>query len=191
MRFKNWLLNEGAEIKIDLPSVRQSKNFDCGAAALRSIAEFFKAGPDKEQEYIKLVNATHEKGSTPIAVMAGAKKIGLQAEMHKKMTIRQLISFLEQKKPVICAIQAWGDKKTYPDRKSGHYVIAIGYDNQKIYFEDPSLQGKRGFLSHHDFNKRWHDEEDNGDVYDHAGLVIWKDTANNDEEHLPKAGKIK
>lgn len=91
------------------------------------------------------------------------------------MPIETLKEYLEIGIPVICAIQAHGEKKDYSDRDSGHYVVAIGYDSRNIYFEDPMLkENSRGFLSTKEFLKRWIDEDIDGWKYDNFGIAIWK-----------------
>ena len=43
----------------------------------------------------------------------------------------------------------WGD---------GHYVVAIGYDQKKIYFEDPYTISHT-FLPYKELERRWHGEK--------------------------------
>ena len=50
------------------------------------------------------------------------------------------------------ALQAYGNRKqqlaNYAEGwTDGHWVIAIGYDREGIFFEDPSLQAVRGYLT--------------------------------------------
>jgi uncharacterized protein YvpB len=52
----------------------------------------------------------------------------------------------------------------------GHFIVAIGYDDQNFYFEDPSLAGRRGFIPIAEFDQRWH-EDDSGHKL-RLGLVI-------------------
>ena len=53
------------------------------------------------------------------------------------MSYDDLEGFIDKKKPVICLIQAWNGDSDYDyskDWEDGHYVIAIGYDKNNIYF---------------------------------------------------------
>jgi len=108
------------------------------------------------------------------------------------MTIDELKDYLDEEKPVICNIQAWGEPKYYKTADSGHYVVAIGYDDEKIYFEDPSIDEHRGYLSYKDFDKRWHDKETDNVHTDHLGIVIWKSKRawDRDSQYVVKARKI-
>jgi uncharacterized protein YvpB len=71
-------------------------------------------------------------------------------------------------------LQAWSlenktDWKT--DWENGHYVIAIGYDDKKIYFEDPWC-ATRSFLKYQELIDRWHDVDTDGKKYVNLGIVI-------------------
>ena len=100
------------------------------------------------------------------------------------MTIAELTRRIDAGSPVICLIQAWwADAKghveprhDYADEwESGHYVIAVGYDRERIYFMDPSLAGNYGYIPRRDLDARWHDvdvRQGNAVRYEHAGIVV-------------------
>jgi predicted double-glycine peptidase len=190
--FKQWMRIPVHHIKVGLPSKQQTKNFSCGNTALRAIAVHFKVGPDSEQFYIDKCKTTYEKGTTPKDIIHVAKALGLNVEAKQHMSIEDLHYYLDQKIPVICPIQAWGDEeKDYSNNKNGHYVVAIGYSESRIYFMDPSVKGSRGFLLNKEFLSRWHDQEYNGKHYKNFGIAIWKNSSNKEKETLLKVKKIK
>lgn len=161
-------------VRIHLPKVEQTTSYSCGAASLRAIADFFGVGPEEEKDWIALLHSDPEEGTLPTSIVKVARSLGLHAIARQGMTIDSLKSRLEKKIPVICAVQAWGDIQKYPTKDaSGHYVVAIGFDNEKIYFEDPSLQKTRGFLTYRDFLDRWHDTDGKGKKYTRLGIAIW------------------
>ncbi len=55
------------------------------------------------------------------------------------------------------------------DWKDGHYVVAIGYDKERIYLEDPSTI-LRSYISYQDLEERWHDT-DKARKYIKTGIV--------------------
>lgn len=61
---------------------------------------------------------------------------------------------------MIVLIQAWknDDNLTpYPnDFSDGHFVVAIGYDRDYIYFEDPWIHGSLTYMRKQDLFDRWH-----------------------------------
>ena len=193
--FRQWL--EKVEIpddaiKISMPKIRQQTNFSCGPAALRGISNYFQVGTDKEDDYIKLCKATEKNGASPDNIGKAAIKLGLKVKIKEKMTLRELVNYLKKGVPVICSMQAWGSGgEAYRNDQSGHYIIAIGFDSDKIYFEDPSIDHPdRGYLSYVEFDNRWHDVEVGGKHIIHLGIALWKDTPLPDKKGS-KAKKIK
>jgi predicted double-glycine peptidase len=72
-------------------------------------------------------------------------------------------------------LQAWASSPAEnfgTDEDDGHYVVAIGFDDDHIYFEDPSIEKTRGFMRKDQFDLRWHDQEDSGEKTSHWGLVL-------------------
>lgn len=173
---------------IPIPIVNQQHSYDCGPAALNSIAKFF--GVEKEQDdLIKMCRAGKIKGTHPEDLVNCAEQLGLQSLLIPNMKLNELLRHIAKKRPVICAIQAWGDKKQYHKLKNGHYVVAMGFDPEKeiIYFQDPSMDaGFRGHLSFDEFLNRWHDEE----VYPkreihHMGVVVWSNLITLNTKEIP------
>lgn len=193
--FATWLIVEKREmldkIRVPVPSVRQTTKYSCGAAALRAIFQYYEVGPKEEQKFIDMMNTNHRDGTRPSHIVTTAREYGLCVKQRHNLTIRKLKNILNQHRPVICPIQAYGSERAYKKRQSGHYVVAIGYDKENIFFEDPVLKGKRGVLSYKDFDERWHDKDADGKEYDHYGIVIWKDDGGErDSEYLTKGKKI-
>ena len=64
------------------------------------------------------------------------------------MSIVQLIDHLRNNRPVILLMQAWSDPIVdyTNDFDDGHYVVAIGYDLNYIYFEDPWILGNIAYI---------------------------------------------
>lgn len=146
-------------IYINLPSSRQQTNFTCGPIALRSIAKYYGKDLDNEKAFKDLCDAGKVKGTHPEDMANAARALGLKAIIKDNMTIEELTHYISKKIPVVCAIQAYGKEEEYDQLKDGHYVVAIGFDNDNIYFEDPSVKGKRPFLPKDEFLKRWIDKE--------------------------------
>jgi predicted double-glycine peptidase len=177
-------------IKIHLPKVNQTTNYTCGAACLRAVAGYFGVGPEDEDEFAELLNSTPEDGTSPGNIIRGARQLGLHAFGRHNMTIDSLKSRIDKGIPVICSVQAWGNEKVYPKDGSGHYVTAIGFDNERIYFEDPSIAKSRGFLSYNEFMTRWHDKESKDKRYERFGIAVWRNALPKDISKKDKAKVI-
>lgn len=179
------MIPEGA-IKTLVPMVRQGTKFSCGASSFHAVAMYWGVEYENEFDYFKELK-TNKKGTKPQNITKLAKEKGLKTIIKENMTIKELKAYLNEFKPVILAIQAWGNKKTYNKNYSGHYVVACGFDKKNIYFIDPSLGNKKGYLSCKELEKRWHDKDYDGDYWDHLGIVVWKNT---EPPFLTKARKI-
>lgn len=191
--FSNWLEQK---VMVPVQSANQEDSYSCGPVALQSIAKLF--GHDENKEDLKdMADSGKRKGTHPEDLVKAAKKMGMKAIAKKNMTLKMLLKQIKAGRPVICAIQAHADpdeKHEYKQLKHGHYVTAMGFNSNKklIYFEDPSINGKRGKLGYEDFMRRWYDKEAYKDPIDsfqpHLG-IIWDDVQVKPEFKI-KAEKI-
>lgn len=188
--FREWLLVE-EKVRIPLPKVQQVSDYDCGPASLRAVCQYYKVGPKSHKDFIKECETSKKHGTRPEDLIKIARKYGLDAKEYKNMSLSQLEKFLDEGKPVIVTIQAWGEKKYYDKLESGHYAVAIGYDSKKIYFEDPSVhRRKRGVLLKDEFLDRWKDKKRDGEVLKQYGIVLWKNEKDKDSDNLSQSKKI-
>lgn len=191
LNFREWLMLEG-KVTIHLPKTEQVDNFDCGPAALWAILQYYKCEPDDYDAFIKECKATKKDGTEPEDLIRVAKNYGLFTREVHNMTIEHLERVLTQGKPVIVDIQAWGHEKYYKTLQSGHYAIAIGFDDKRIYFEDPSLHTRRrGSILKKEFLERWRDKKVSGEILNQYGIIVWKNKKNKDVDYLKSAKKIK
>ena len=174
-------------IKIPLPDVQQPDEYSCGAASLMTILAYYGVGTEDYDVLKKTLGTSKKDGTDYQRIVRYAGEQGLLADAKPNMTRVQLEKFLDEGKPVICSIQAYAENtpaekraEIYKKDDNGHYLVAIGYDADNIYFMDPSLTGRRGFLPKQEFEARWHDNEGTDErpkPIRHLGLVIWKPAA--------------
>lgn len=158
---------------IDFPSYRQTFRFDCGAEALHSVLAYY--GIDTDEINIIKLAGTNEDTGTPLHGMEKvARHFGLEC-MFKTMTVEEIRKHIDEGLPVILLLQAWPTRKIKDWRrtwKDGHYVVAIGYDREKIYFDDPGYC-MRTFLSNKELMERWHDfDSEEGKKHEDLGIII-------------------
>jgi len=153
MRFLNYISEDKT---LEFPDVRQSTEFSCGAAAVQSVLRYY--GIDyREGSLIKKLK-TDDEGTLIANIIQFLEDKGLQASEYHGMSIDDLKKSIDDGNPVIIAVQAWGDEEDYDkSEENGHYVVAIGYEKDKIIFDDPSILSNRGYLTINDLKKRWHD----------------------------------
>jgi predicted double-glycine peptidase len=170
---------------IHIPQVRQPDSYSCGVACVQSVLAYY----GKELSYVEIkkgVNTSPETGVDHRNIIKFLKEKGLEVELHKGMLLSDLQSFIDQEIPVIVVIQAWADppKDYEKDWDSGHYVVAIGYDDNNVYFMDPSILGNYAYIPIDEFVKRWHDQDMDIKLRQ-AGIVI-KGTKLYDSEDIKK-----
>jgi predicted double-glycine peptidase len=170
------------KIKIPLQDIYQENLSSCGPAVLTSVINYFGKGPIEEKEIHSEISLT-EYGTDPYQIKYILELYGLRYKEYRNMTILQLKECIDKSIPVIMMIQAWGkeiNKSSYIDNwENGHWVVAIGYDSERFYFEDPSITGAFGFIESDSLNIRWHDVEylskDNIEIHYtyNYGIAVW------------------
>ncbi|MBL9007593.1 MAG: C39 family peptidase [Myxococcales bacterium] len=150
---------QGSPLRV--PDVRQTTDYTCSASALQAVLAYFgeEAG---EPELASELGATPQDGAPPEAIVRVARAHGLSAELREDLRIADLASAVRRGIPVIVALQAWPDApiRDYAQAwDDGHYVVVIAVERERLVFEDPSLLGSRGVLSHQEFERRWHDQD--------------------------------
>jgi len=177
-------IREGS-IMIPLPDTQQKETYSCGASALMAICRYYGLGPDYEEDFISILRKKGmdtRTGAHPYQLARVARKFGLKSEEFYPMTEAQLKSCLRKGRPVLMMIQAWGeDETTGRPLKSyagvwgeGHWVVAIGFDDHGVFFEDPSLEAIRGFITYDALRDSWHDRGPHGKHMAFYGLAVWQ-----------------
>ena len=169
-------------VRVDAPDLHQDHDDEpecCGPVLLEAFARYFDVAPDDHttdvrEWFYKKLGTTWEGGTPPERMVELAGRLGLNPEVHHPMTVEQLRAFIDAGKPVVVCLQAWGRPEDYAKDDSGHYVGAIGYDSQNVYFEDPWIKRARGYMGWPQFVERWHDRSAAGDSYRQWGMALWR-----------------
>lgn len=166
------IYENGQPIKVPLPDVRQGTGYTCGPSALEAASKGMGGAKETEQQIAQEAGTTEEGGTTPEQLVAEAGRLGLRATIEEPMELNHLKEHLDHDRPVIVAIQAWPWKPGA--LTEGHYVVAIGYDTDNLYFEDPSIEGAVGYIPYDEFAARWVDEDAPGKLRRKLGIVLEK-----------------
>ena len=157
---------------LNFPEERQTYDYDCWAKATQYVLNYY--GIDVRENLVMKIAKTTKEGTSIWGIERVVNKYWLTA-MTEKMTIAKIEHYIDKKIPVIVVLQARTDKK-HNDRKKdwidGHYVVAIGYDKTKMYFEDPASIF-RTYLFFKEFTERRHDRDVDGKEYYHYGIAIY------------------
>lgn len=161
---------------IRVPMTRQSRDYTCGTAALQSVLAYY--GEEfREDELEKKLKSNSKDGTAYLEMARFALDRSFQVDIVKEMKLERLKADIESGLPVICLIQAWSDRSSVDykhDWDDGHYVVAIGFDTNNIYFMDPSTLGNYTYIPISEFLSRWHDT-DGKERLQNFGMVISKD----------------
>ena len=172
-------------IRIPVPDVTQQTDYSCGASCLEAICKYFGVGKSEEWQYVRGLRMDHRVGAHPDQISQLARSYRLRVQPYPKMEFNELRKELDLRHPVMLMIQAYGRQRVgkrrltrwrrnyTPDWNDGHWVVAIGYDRDGVFFEDPSLEAVRGWLSFEELCSRWHDTGPHGRHLPRYGLAIW------------------
>jgi uncharacterized protein len=175
-------------VKIPIPDAPQETDYTCGAAALLAICQYYGVGPPDEHIIAKDMAIDPRVGANPDQVVRASRKYGLTDDVGRPMLIKELLRRIDRRRPTMCMLQAYGDRHNYDgDWKDGRWVVAIGYDERGVYFEDPSQQRPRGYLAYPELQARWHDTGRRGKHIPYYGVSLWKTTRRVHPQHLPFA----
>jgi hypothetical protein len=166
-------------VKVEVPGLDQDDDYSCGAVCLAAAARYFDVGPgpadgDPREWFKARLGTTARDGTPPGRLESLARELGLAVEVGRPMSPGRLRAALDAGRPVVCAIQAWGDPAGYPAAESGHYVLAVGYDSEHVYFDDPMVRQARGYMGWNQFVARWHDVDAAGTPYRRWGMALWR-----------------
>lgn len=147
---------------LPVPLVRQAYPYTCGPAVLLSVLYYYDRHQGPESSLYASLAVTESDGTHPERLVATAKQHGLEAEFRHGATIAEIRSALQSGDPVILGIQAWvsdpGAVNWSDTWHEGHYVVAVGMDDQNIYVMDPSVAAAYGYIPLDELTNRWHDE---------------------------------
>lgn len=158
---------------IDFPNLRQTFEYDCGAKTMHAILAYYGINTN-EYDVLRIARTTPKLGTSLHGILAVAKHFRLSARIEE-MSLEKLKKYIDLKMPIILLVQAW-PKHTVKNWKKhgadGHYVVAIGYDKNKIYFEDP-YSILRTYLTYKELEERWHGWGDSRKVLRYnVGIVV-------------------
>ena len=158
---------------LEFPELIQNCEYDCGAKALQAVLAYY--GIDVEESVVLRAVGTTKKSGTPIKGIENTlKNYGLKYKSGS-MNLKDIKCFIDKKIPVILLVQAWTEKRHVDwekDWNDGHFVVAIGYDKKRVYFEDP-FSFERTFLSYDELNDRWHGVDDKGVREVRHGIAVF------------------
>ncbi len=169
-------------IQLNFPELRQTFDYDCGAEVLQAVLVYY--GREVSEEVVlKLAKTSKEEGTAISRILGTLEHFGLLFD-KRVLTVGDLKMYIDRKIPVIILLQAWREEKIdyAKDFDDGHWVVVIGYDDDRIIFEDP-YTFERSFLVEEELNERWHGQED-GQAINHLGIAVYGPEPSYDPQKL-------
>jgi predicted double-glycine peptidase len=150
---------------VGVPPVRQRQDFSCGVAATLMLLRYWCVDDFTDVEESALyepLQTTRAGGTEPSPMVDFLRRGGLFARYRSgDVRVNELERAVMAREPPILDLQAWRDDDTpWPDTwDAGHYVVMVGYDEEHLYFADPSRATQAGyaFLERSELDDRWHD----------------------------------
>jgi predicted double-glycine peptidase len=151
---------------IRVPSVKQRTDFSCGNAATLALLRYWRWDAYERVDEAALyppLETTRARGTEPQPIATFLTTVGgIGADYrHGEVTVDDLERAVDARQPPIVDLQAWSDHDA-PWRDvwdAGHYVVLVGYDDERLFFMDPSTMtpGPYAYLSRTELGERWHD----------------------------------
>ena len=120
----------------------------CGSVSLKMIFEYYGKKIPIEK-LIRECNPIKGRGISHKKLIEVARKYGFKVNAKNKCSIKEIMQFIDNKKPVIV-------NYINPQSGRGHYSIVKNYDKNKkqLIFADPS-NGDNFKMNFKDFEKAW------------------------------------
>lgn len=169
---------------LDFPALRQAFEYDCGTSALQAVLTYY--GIELSEENLMKYAKTNNKEGTHISgIIHVLKKFKLKYD-PKSMTLNEIKEKIDNGIPTIILLQAWNEKSKKYDRDfhDGHWVVAVGYDRNKIVFEDP-YSFEMTFLKNKELKERWHAKEEGKKITNYGISVFGKKPKYNSKKIIP------
>lgn len=152
------VLHEGLpDDAVSVPIVKQKTDHSCGPAVVTSVLKYFKLFDGSEKDLYEKLDTKHDTGTQHTAIVKVLKDYGLIARYKTNVDLDELKNWVSATKVAIIELQAYGGD--HPDKTTrwGHYVVLVGFDDDKAYFMDPMMSGhKYGQIPLAEFPGRWH-----------------------------------
>jgi len=143
----------------DFPDVRQTHNYDCGAANTRGTCELFEVvdADVSEETFIEQLGTTPADGTQPPAIIDLCTRLGLMVTAGH-MEIEDLRGFCKKGWVIICPVEMYGPGLD-------HYVTVLSVAVGQVIYHDPArVEGRerdkgRDLMSEDDFLSAWYDRD--------------------------------
>jgi len=160
---------------LEVPHLRQSTNYSCGAACIRMVLRFY--GKRVEENWlIGRTGTTPENGLSPAGIARFLRAARYKHKQQQNMTLDMLASYVERGWPIIVDYQAWPFRPSQTDLgqtwDNGHYSVVVAVRDGRVCLVDPSSRRRRRWIEAERFLASWRDIEANDRIYRRWGVAV-------------------
>lgn len=178
---------------LTFPETRQSTSFSCGASATQAILYYY-GHEHREDKLIAALGTNDAMGTRPGNIVKYFIDNGFWVRAGQ-MTVNEVKQWIDRKVPVMVVLQAWTDNPNEDYRRSlddDHWVVAIGYTDDGLIFDDPSLLDNHGFIPYSEVEDRWHAvAQEDVMLLDHFGIAVWGQKPKFDPNRILKIESVR
>lgn len=153
----------------------QTTNYSCGAACSAIILRYY-GYVGKEEKLIKSLNVDPKSGVDPKTIVDFFRRKKFKIKQKYEASLEDIESYIDKSWLIIVAYQDHAFRPSEIDYASsldnGHYAVINGYDNDKIWFVDPSTSKPNKSIKKEEFLKRWRDIDVNFKIYHRWMIAI-------------------
>ena len=161
---------------LTFPDARQCTPDMCGVAATQAVLYYYGQSII-QSKLVEMMKMDPEVGVEPEMIVKIFTDKDFEVDFEA-MTIEKVKEYIDEGTPVILLINAWA--ADYPVDytnidEEGHYVVAIGYDDEKEWFifDDPSFLENRGYIGYDELLTRWKMwASDNKTILHNYGIAV-------------------
>lgn len=163
-----------ADYRAPVPVQRQDDDYQCGSACFAAVCRHFGIhafSPDMARQ----LGTTPADGTAAEAMMAMAKRLGMNAVGQTGMTLDSLDAALDGGSPIIVSLDRWG---------GSHWAVVVDCDDETVSLMDPAS----GYdaLPIDDFLKRWELDAGRYGIVVSGGLVEGEGTCKPGPANRPR-----
>lgn len=158
---------------LDFPNFVQPNEYSCGVATSLSVLYYYGIKDEREWHLEKILKTTPEEWTYVENIVKYFSYHGFKTE-SRKMTVKDIESYISKSIPVIVLLQARSDTKVdyTKTREEWHYIVAIWYNKDYLFFDDPILKNI-WYMDKKEFVSRRHDMTNKITKYVHHGIAIY------------------